>query len=97
MAAGIECVERAMTAGRTLLLADIRSAESGPGPEHLAELAQALLDSGIGPRLREAVMYDAGTASEFGARLWENACVERGLRVRAFGSREAALAWLLVT
>jgi hypothetical protein len=96
-AAATEIVERAMAADRFLLLADITKSDGGPGREELLQIAQALADSGIGACYRDAVVYAAGTWSEADALLWENACVERGLQVPAFSSREAALGWLLVT
>jgi hypothetical protein len=45
--------------------------------------------------LREAVIFKPGSAAASKVELWENACANRGLEVRAFTDREAGLAWLL--
>lgn len=46
-------------------------------------------------RLKEAVIMPVEAASSELARFWETTCINRGLRVRVFDQRDAALRWLM--
>lgn len=50
--------------------------------------------SGLAGRYREAVLLPAAPRAIENVRFWETACRNRGIDVRAFDDRDAALAWV---
>jgi hypothetical protein len=63
----------------------------------IIDLATHLASLGVPPVWRQAIVkpHDPYTAVAVG--LWEAACNNRGLTVKVFPTREAALEWLLTT
>lgn len=47
------------------------------------------------PRFREAMVLPSAALSSDAVRFWQTTCVNRGLNVKVFDNREAALKWLL--
>lgn len=67
------------------------------GAEHTLFDLYFLADAGaaVGMPLREAVLMPADDQSDDKLKFWETTCANRGLSVRLFRGRQAALDWLL--
>jgi|GEM_PF-1166459 len=76
------------------VLADTRGLQGGHSLADLYFLSDWLVQKQTF-RLREAVLMPVSAAVQDNARLWETACFNRGLNVKVFNDRDAALAWLL--
>lgn len=76
------------------VLADTRGLQGGHSLADLYFLSDWLVQKQAF-RLREAVLMPVSAAVQDNARLWETACFNRGLNVKVFNDRDAALAWLL--
>jgi hypothetical protein len=68
--------------------------QTAPGGDIVA-LADVLAHLGVQDRWQEAVVLPVDPVTAVWVQLWETAAVNRGLRVKAFRDREAAIAWLL--
>jgi len=76
------------------VLADTRGLQGGHSLADLYFLSDWLIQKQAF-RLREAVLMPVSAAVQDSARLRETACFNRGLNVKVFNDRDAALAWLL--
>lgn len=76
------------------VLTDCRSLTGGHSVMDLFDLVLELDHSRIGPSFREAVLLTPGKSSAADVAFWETSCRNRGLNVRIFAERAAALAWL---
>ena len=76
------------------VLADTRGLQGGHSLADLYFLSDWLVQKQAF-RLREAVLMPVSAAVQDNARLWETACFNRGLNVKVFNDRDAALTWLL--
>lgn len=76
------------------VLADTRGLQGGHSLADLYFLSDWLVQKQAF-RLREAVLMPVSAAAQDNARLWETACFNRGLNVKVFNDRDAALTWLL--
>ncbi len=76
------------------MLTDTRELQGGHSLADLYFLSDWLVQQQAF-RLREAVLMPVSAAVQDNARLWETACFNRGLNVKVFNDRDAALTWLL--
>lgn len=91
-----ETLRQARRSGRMLLLADCSTLDAGGHSiTDLYFLADTVSKSDIGGELKEAVLLPVLPASAEQVEFWENACFNRGVKVRIFTSRQEALGWLL--
>ena len=61
----------------------------------IVALADVLAQLGVAERWQEAVILPVEPTTAVWVQLWETAAVNRGLRVKSFHDRDAAVAWLL--
>lgn len=61
----------------------------------IVALAEVLAHLGVADRWQEAVVLPIEPTTSVWVQLWEAAAVNRGLRVKSFHDRDAAVAWLL--
>ncbi len=80
---------------RHLVLGDCSKLEGGHSLFDLYGLADAVLASGLAHLIREAIILPALPGAVEDVRFWETTCMNRGIVVRIFTTREEALAWLL--
>lgn len=67
--------------------------QTAPGGDIVA-LAEVLAHLEVTDRWQEAVILPIDPTTAVWVQLWETAAVNRGLRVKSFHDREAAVAWL---
>lgn len=92
--AALGAVEQLLSLPRPLVLADCTRVEGGHSAFDLYFLADMVAESPIRSTLREAIVFaDLGAGAE-NVRFWETTCVNRGLNVRVFTDRVAAIRWL---
>ena len=84
---------RAMT--RPLLLGNCTALAGGHSPFDL--YADMLLSAGLAGTFKEAVLLPALPGPIEDVRFWETTCLNRGINVRVFTERDAAVAWLVST
>ncbi len=84
---GIEC-------GSSLFLGDCSRLSGGHSPMDLYLLANIVQDSPMGRTAKEAILLPALASAQTEVRFWETTARNRGLDIRIFGDRGAALAWL---
>lgn len=89
-----ETLRLARANGIVRVLADTRGLQGGHSLADLYFLSDWLVEQQAFA-LREAVLMPVSAAVQDNARLWETACFNRGLKVKVFVERDAALAWLL--
>lgn len=77
----------------TRVLADCRELEGGHSMADLYFLSDWLVKMQA-YKLREAVLLPVSAMASDHARFWETTCINRGLNVKVFDSRDAALEWL---
>lgn len=80
--------------GATLLLANCERMQGGHTYADLMHVATTYAPRAARDAVREAVVLPADPASTAAIRVWETAAANRGLNVRLFADRDAALAWL---
>ncbi|SMF95947.1 hypothetical protein SAMN02949497_3325 [Methylomagnum ishizawai] len=89
-------LEAARRHANFLVLADCLELRGGHSLFDLYALVDFLEASGIPPNFKEALLMPGAGREWFeGVEFWETACLNRGLAVRIFSDRAAALAWLL--
>lgn len=88
-------MERAGAQGIHRVLADGTALQGGHSIVDLYAVVQVLTSFDIVHTLKEAVLLPALPSAAADAHFWETACVNRGIQVRLFDDRAAALAWLL--
>lgn len=76
------------------IFTDTTAMEGGHSVTDLYYLADAILATGFGSKVREAVLMSTLPDNAENVRFWETTCANRGLRVRVFTERDASLAWL---
>ena len=76
------------------LLSDFSAATDLPGAIELLALLEQLQAAGPGPGFRQALVWPADDSARLELDVWKTAEQNQGLRAKAFGSREEALAWL---
>lgn len=92
------------TAGKALKLAretgiwrvltDCVGMTKAPGPLDLLNLFEAADDADLDPDFRQALLWPEEDDARIGFDFWRTAESNHGLKARAFGDRDAALAWL---
>ena len=80
---------------RPLLLADCTGLTENPPLAGLYFLADRLAALPMERRVREAVLLPVRAGPGDSVSFWETACTNRGLEVKVFAERPAALDWLL--
>ena len=94
---------RAMTTGLALsrehdiwsTLADFTHMRQTAPAGDIVALADVLAHLGVQDRWQEAVILPVDPITAVWVQLWETAAVNRGLRVKSFRDRDAAITWLL--
>ena len=76
------------------IFTDTTALQGGHSVTDLYYLADAILATGHGSKIREAVLMSALPDTAEKVRFWETTCANRGLRVRIFTDRGEALGWL---
>lgn len=89
-----ECMHRATSDQVWLVLADCLQMEGGHSIFDLHALADFLHATGLAHRIREAVVAPEQGPFQDVVKFWETTCFNRGIQVRLFSGRNAALAWL---
>ena len=87
---------QAMAAGSTpvRVLSDYAGATSMPGAIELLALIDLLEEAGVGSGFRQALVWPEDDDARLGIDVWRTAETNEGLKAKAFGDRESALAWL---
>lgn len=93
-AAVAESNRAALEHGFTRLLSDCTAHEGGYGISDLYHLAASVQTDPFASRLKEAVLAPGSGPACESARFYETTCLNRGLTVRLFTDRQAALDWL---
>jgi hypothetical protein len=88
-------LDLAVATGIYRVLADGTALQGGHSIVDLYATVQLLTSFDFVHELKEAVLLPALPSVAADARFWENACVNRGIQVRLFDDRGAAVAWLL--
>ena len=88
-------LELMTSSNRMRLLADCSQLKGGHTIADFYYLADAIAAIPAGRRMREAVLLPALPGSIEAVGFRETTCANRGLNVRVFDQRDAALAWLL--
>lgn len=88
-------IDLAGRTGITRFLADCSRLEGGHSILELFGIANTLSASGAFGAMREAVLLPALPTAAEDVRFWETVCLNRGLIVRIFDDRAAAIDWLL--
>ena len=81
--------------GRTLLLGDCTDLKGGHSIVDLYGLVDIIKASGSVTDLKEAVLVPSLPDPVDKVRFWETTCYNRGLYVRVFEDRQAAIDWLV--
>ncbi len=76
-------------------LGDCTNLQGGHSIIDLYGLVELLAAHEVSPRFREAILLPGLQASVRDVEFWETACWNRGITVRLFDQREAALKWLI--
>lgn len=87
-------IAAAVAVGSTLLLADCSGLEGGHSYVDLFWLADWLAGQPGGHRYREAIVAPGRAQALANVDFWETVCANRGVTVRCFHERDAAIAWL---
>lgn len=77
------------------LLADCMTLEGGHSLFDLYAVANMLWSSGLGHKLKEAILLPSLPEAVEAVKFWELTCVNRGVRVQLFTERQSAIEWLL--
>lgn len=94
-AAVLETLRVASEAGASRFLGDCTRLTGGHSIADLYFLAQAVQNSKVAGRVREAVLLPEVQSAQRVVHFWEDAATNRGLVVEIFCDREAAVDWLL--
>ena len=76
------------------VLSDFSGATDLPGTLDLLNLVDLVTDAGVGEGFRQALIWPAGDAARIELDVLKTGEQNRGLAAKAFGDRDAALAWL---
>ena len=79
---------------QAMVLADCSLLEGGHGVFDLFEGVMEIYDNFVGSPFREAIVQSTDPKAAELVHFWETACKNRGLNVRIFPTRQAALDWL---
>lgn len=90
-----ETIRLALETGSSRILSDCRPLTGGHQPSDLYAMARLVEELLPGRFPREAVLLPELPAAQPDAHFWESAATNRGMIVRLFTDRAAALAWLL--
>lgn len=88
-------IELAQRTGTLRFLADCSRLEGGHSIMALYGIANTLSASSAAHGMREALLLPALPKAAEDVRFWETVCRNRGLTVRIFEDRKAAMDWLL--
>jgi hypothetical protein len=88
-------LDLAVATGIYRVLADGTALAGGHSIVDLYATVQVLTSFDIVHELKEAVVLPVLPSAAADAHFWETACVNRGIQVRLFDERAAAVAWLL--
>jgi hypothetical protein len=81
--------------GADRFLGDCRELAGSSSAVELYSLAERVTSTRGARGFREAVVLPEVEAAAQDVRFWETACVNRGLDVRVFDTRDGAIEWLL--
>ena len=87
------CIEHMACLEQRLLLTDCSEVEGGHNPFDLLDVLDDIKEHML--KIREAVILPASSPNYTNALFWESACINRGLKVRIFESRDDAHTWLM--
>ena len=87
--------ELAQAHGATRVLSNCERLQGGHTYADLMHVAMTYAPRAARDAVREAVVLPVDPASTAAIRFWETAAANRGLNVRLFSDRDAALAWLV--
>ena len=90
-----DAIALAVKLPRPLLLADCTGMTENPPLAGLYFLADRIAALPVERRVREAVLLPVHAGPGDSVTFWETACTNRGLEVKVFAERKAALDWLL--
>lgn len=76
------------------VLSDFREATQLPGALDMLHLMDSLVAAGVRPDLRQALIWPEDDQARMALDVWRTAETNRGFAAKAFGDREAAIAWL---
>jgi hypothetical protein len=93
--AALETLEVARNSDIWLLLGDCTQLEGGHSITDLYFLAESIATSGLGGRIKEALLLPELPAAAEDVQFWETTCSNRGLRVKVFSQRDLAVKWLV--
>lgn len=80
--------------GSWLVLTDCTAMTRGPKALDLLNLMDALEKQEPDPSFRQALLWPHDPQARIDLDFWKTAETNEGLRAKAFGDRDAALAWL---
>lgn len=80
--------------GQGRILGDTTEMQGGHSVTDLYFLADALAATGLGGKMREALLMPSLPDTVDKVHFWETTCANRGLRVRVFTARDEAVALL---
>lgn len=90
-----ESIAAAQTLGYRRFLVDCAQMTSHHSPAMLFQLANEVRSTPVGDTAREAVLVPSSPQALSSVRFWETTACNRGLVVRLFVDREAAIGWLM--
>lgn len=93
-----DCIGQAIATGRThalsRVLTDCTRMTGGHTLVDLYAAVELMIARGLAGTFVEAILLPSLPESEERVQFWETACHNRGIRVRLFADRAAAVAWL---
>jgi hypothetical protein len=91
---GTSVIELARELGIWRFLTDFSEASDLPGGIEMINLISLLEHAGVDADFRQAVIWPKVAEARLELDFWKTMEQNEGLRAQAFGTREAALAWL---
>jgi hypothetical protein len=89
---GVQDMQKALDIGLTLL--DCRDLTQEAGTSDVIALVDLVASRGLEPHWRQAILRPHDPFAGVTVDLWEAAANNRGVKVKSFRDRDAALAWL---
>ena len=89
-----KALDRARAEGIWRFLTDCTGMTKAPGALDLLNLMEAADHANLDPGFRQALLWPHDEEARLGFDFWRTVEANHGLHARAFGDREAALAWL---
>jgi hypothetical protein len=80
--------------GALHILSDFSGVTQLPGAMELLNLMDALQQGGVNSEFRQALVWPKDAQARIALDVWRTAESNRGIASKAFGDRDAAIAWL---